>query len=408
MPSGYATMPIWWLFSVARQPQSDAMTLLAPQTAATVTADGHVDVHLDGRPVRLHPQWLREQSTEPGQIEATNRQRLFTPIDFPPDLRAVAAELEGDTLTVTFTDDHRCSLSATLLTQRLGWVPDPEAPPAPIAWDPDNLPFPTVSWPTIAGQLDEPGVAEATVQFLGDFARHGFVIIRDTPQVEGTVETVANHIGYISGNNFGWVFDVRNEPKPTDLAYTAIELKAHTDQPYRKSQPGLQLLHCLANGAQGGDSLLVDGFAATETLRRERPDLHEVLATVPVDFRYDMGSDVVVDTGPMIELDANGQFRQMRYNTKLDLPIPVDGADLDGWYEGRRWLSAWMDDPAHQAVFRLDPGDLMFMDNHRVLHGRTEFDPTSGHRHLQGCYIEHDGPDTRYRLALRQLGTQPA
>ena len=69
------------------------MTLLDPQTAATVTADGHVDVHLDGRAVRLHPQWLREQSTEPGQIEATNRQRLFTPIDFPPDLRAVAAEL---------------------------------------------------------------------------------------------------------------------------------------------------------------------------------------------------------------------------------------------------------------------------------------------------------------------------
>ena len=41
----------------------------------------------------------------------------------------------------------------------------------------------------------------------------------------------------------------------------------------------------------------------------------------------------------------------------------------------------------------------MFMDNHRVLHARTAFDPTSGHRHLQGCYIEHDGPDTRYRLA---------
>lgn len=45
----------------------------------------------------------------------------------------------------------------------------------------------------------------------------------------------------------------------------------------------------------------------------------------------------------------------------------------------------------------------MFMDNHRVLHARTAFDPTSGHRHLQGCYIEHDGPDTRYRLAVRHV-----
>ena len=48
----------------------------------------------------------------------------------------------------------------------------------------------------------------------------------------------------------------------------------------------------------------------------------------------------------------------------------------------------------------------MFMDNHRVLHARTAFDPTSGHRHLQGCYIEHDGPDTRYRLAVRHVAAR--
>jgi gamma-butyrobetaine dioxygenase len=45
----------------------------------------------------------------------------------------------------------------------------------------------------------------------------------------------------------------------------------------------------------------------------------------------------------------------------------------------------------------------MFMDNHRALHGRTAFEPSQGHRHLQGCYIEHDGPDTMYRLAVRRL-----
>ncbi|MEO0494151.1 MAG: TauD/TfdA family dioxygenase [Actinomycetota bacterium] len=379
------------------------MTLLNSRSWASVAADGHVEVRLGGRAARLHPQWLREQSTEPGQIEETNRQRLFTPLDIPTDLVAVAAELDGDTLDLGFSDGHRCRLSITTVTERLGWVADPEAPPAPIAWEPHRAPFPSVSWPTVAGALDEPGVAEATAGFLGEFARHGFVILRDTPTAEGTVSEVANHIGYISGNNFGWVFDVRIDPKPTDLAYTAIALKPHTDQPYRKAQPGLQLLHCLANEAEGGDSVLVDGLAATEALRRVRPDLHEVLAAVEVDFRYDMGTDVVVDRGPVIQLDAAGRFRQLRFNTKLDVPIPVDGVDLDAWYEGRRWLAEWMNDPAHQAAFRLDQGDLMFMDNHRVLHARTAFDPTSGRRHLQGCYIEHNGPDTRYRLAMRRI-----
>jgi gamma-butyrobetaine dioxygenase len=138
-------------------------------------------------------------------------------------------------------------------------------------------------------------------------------------------------------------------------------------------------------------------------MRREQPALHEALATIDVDFRYDMGTDVAIDRRPVVQLDAAGRFRQLRFNTKLDFPVPADGADLDAWYAGRRWLAAWMDDPAHQAAFRLGRGDLMFMDNHRVLHARTAFDPTSGHRHLQGCYIEHDGPDTRYRLAVRHV-----
>ena len=29
-------------------------------------------------------------------------------------------------------------------------------------------------------------------------------------------------------------------------------------------------------------------------------------------------------------------------------------------------------------------------NNRRLLHGRTEFDPNSGHRHLQGYYMDRD------------------
>jgi gamma-butyrobetaine dioxygenase len=40
---------------------------------------------------------------------------------------------------------------------------------------------------------------------------------------------------------------------------------------------------------------------------------------------------------------------------------------------------------------------VMCFDNYRVLHGRTEFDPNSGHRHLQGCYIDRDDFLSRIR-----------
>ncbi len=52
---------------------------------------------------------------------------------------------------------------------------------------------------------------------------------------------------------------------------------------------------------------------------------------------------------------------------------------------------------------RLHPGDVMCMDNYRILHGRTEFDPNSGPRHLQGCYVDRDDFLSRIRTLERDI-----
>ena len=46
--------------------------------------------------------------------------------------------------------------------------------------------------------------------------------------------------------------------------------------------------------------------------------------------------------------------------------------------------------PNPQIKFRLEPGDIFSFNNRRLLHGRTGFDPNSGHRHLQGYYMDRD------------------
>ena len=50
-----------------------------------------------------------------------------------------------------------------------------------------------------------------------------------------------------------------------------------------------------------------------------------------------------------------------------------------------------------RAALRLQPGDVMCFDNYRLLHGRAEFDPNSGPRHLQGCYVDRDDFLSRLR-----------
>ncbi len=364
---------------------------------------GRVRLERGVRSVLLHPIWLRNRSEEPGQIEPVSRQRLFTPNDIPLDLDVTTCDIDGDSLVVSFSDDHTARLDLAGIERALGWVAEDERPPAPEPWTEPLSPFPYVDWADIGWSRDQADPA-AMVASLGAFYRHGYVVFRNTPTDGATVRRVCDRLGYISGNNFGWVFDVRADPHPTDLAYTAIELLAHTDQPYRQPVPGIQLLHCLRNDAPGGDSTLVDGLAAAEALAAADPDAHRACVETEIEFRYDMITDTAVSRGHMLEYDRQGRFRQIRLNAKLDGAVPPPDGDLDAFYRGRRRLTEWLNDPAHQVVFRLEPGDVMFMDNLRILHGRTAFDVSHGVRHLQGAYIDHDGPDTLYRMAVRQIG----
>jgi gamma-butyrobetaine dioxygenase len=371
-------------------------------TAHAGAVDGRVRLAIGEHEAELHPIWLRNRSQEPGQVETTNRQRLFTPLDVPDDLRVVECDVAGDSLVTSFSDGHTARLHLDDLEVALGWRIDPEQPPAPEPWTAPIDPFPYVDWRAIGWSTAEADPA-AVRDFLAAFYRYGYVVFQNTPVAEGTVRRICDRLGYISGNNFGWTFDVRAEPRPTDLAYTAIKLLAHTDQPYRQPVPGIQLLHCLRNEAPGGDSTLADGLAGAEALAAADPAAHAALVECETEFRYDMLTDTVVTHGRVLDYDRSGRFRQIRLNTKLDAPLPRPEYDLDAYYRGRRWLSEWLNHPAHQVTFRLEPGEAMFIDNYRVLHGRTEFDASKGTRHLQGAYIDHDGPDTMYRLAVRQL-----
>ena len=256
-----------WPMAIIDQP---AAAGIATRGCAAELLDGRVRLSVDDRVAVLHPLWLRGRSEEPGQIEPVSRQRLFTPRDIPLDLSVAASHVDGDALVTSFSDGHTARLALAGIQRELGWIPDAEEPPPPVPWTTPLDPFPYVDWAGI-GWADNEADPAAVLVALDAFHRHGYVVFRNTPAEEGTVRRVCDRLGYISGNNFGWVFDVRADPRPTDLAYTSVELLAHTDQPYRQPTPGIQLLHCLRNEAPGGDSTLVDGLAAAMALEATDP-----------------------------------------------------------------------------------------------------------------------------------------
>ena len=88
----------------------------------------------------------------------------------------------------------------------------------------------------------------------------------------------------------------RVEEKPTNLAYTGLALQAHTDNPYRDPVPTIQVLYCLESSAPGGDNVLVDGFMAATTLRKESPQGFDLLSRYCARFEYAGEEDVCLLT----------------------------------------------------------------------------------------------------------------
>ncbi len=106
------------------------------------------------------------------------------------------------------------------------------------------------------------------------------------PTDPGAVLAVAASLGYVRETNYGRLFDVRVESSPSNLAFTSLPIPPHTDNPYRDPVPTVQLLHCLRNAADGGDSGFVDGFHAAAALRAQDPAAFATLAGTPVTFGY--------------------------------------------------------------------------------------------------------------------------
>ena len=76
---------------------------------------------------------------------------------------------------------------------------------------------------------------------------------------------------------------------------------------------------------------------------------------------------------------------------------------LNLFFEARKLLSKLYNSNNFEIKFKLMPGDLMIMDNHRLLHGRTRYDSSDGKRHLQGCYIDYDSSEGKLRHLQRKF-----
>ena len=81
----------------------------------------------------------------------------------------------------------------------------------------------------------------------------------------------------------------------------------------------------------------------------------------------------------------------------------MDKEKLELYYSARNKISEFYNSDNNRIEFKLAPGDLLMMDNHRLLHGRTSYDANEGKRFLQGCYIDYDSTQGKLKHLKRKF-----
>jgi gamma-butyrobetaine dioxygenase len=335
--------------------------------------------------------WLRDACMCGDCRDQFSGQRLSGVLTLDPHTSIDSCRDDGDDIEVTFAPDGHVSrfsrawLAANAPGNAEAFDDRSERHrPSWVAADLGGHP-PRVAWSDLTSD------SERRTTALRDLMLTGVLLVRGVPSTSGMVLSVAESFAHVRVTNYGDLFDVRVEAQPVNLAFTGRAIAPHTDNPYRDPVPGLQLLHCLQSSADGGDNILIDGFAAAGRVRAEDPRAFATLTTTPVTFKYEDANTVLRASSPVISLNAAGDVSAIRWNDRSIQPPSAPPQHIDEIYRALRVFATILDRPELHLHIKLDPGDCLVFDNTRILHARTAFEGGSGARHLQGCYADLDG-----------------
>jgi hypothetical protein len=289
----------------------------------------------------------------------------------------------GDRYIHHLTDDDRAELDAALATAK-----DRAADVLDMTVDDFPLPQLGVRLRTIADELiNGPGVAlirglerdrysadDASAIYWGIGAHLG----RPWPQ---------NAKGHLLG-------DVIDQGRTYDDPTSRGNELGRVGLPFHSDGSDLVGLFCLDAGDDGGDSLVANVVSIHNRLVRDEPELAaELYGPFAYDARGEEGSGRKAwYTMPVF--DRRGDRLFCRYirpymisaRRHADAPRPSERAK-----EAMNLLDALCAEPEGHVAMRLEPGDMQFINNYHVLHGRTAYEDDRGAgqiRHLKRLWLE--------------------
>jgi gamma-butyrobetaine dioxygenase len=336
--------------------------------------------------------WLRDNC--PTSFDPVTRERSYDLFAEPEAPVATEAGLDGDALDVLWRSGHRSRYPLDFLASYRSGKPRPDVAHLPRrAWYADHY----KDMPRFSLTQLKTDTAKRR-DWLEAILVEGVALVTGLPDTPEALEETASLAGHVRPSFFGKVFEVYTHINPTNTAYTSAALELHTDLPSEDFAPGVQYLHCRANSVEGGNSIFVDAVAVAEDFRRDYPEDFALLAETEVPFYCEHDSFDMRARQRVIELDREGEVEGVTISQHIadvfDLPQSV----LDRYYPAFFRFGRALRDPKYVMRFRLNAGECICFDNHRVVHGREAYTASSGERHLRGCYTDRGELRSAYRV----------
>ena len=356
----------------------------------------------DGHQSFFHHVWLRDCCYCEICGDSYSSKRYLKPSDVPLDISPRKTVLaDDDELRIVWEPDgHESSFKLEWLRANCySEAARRKRFHLPVTWDARiNSNLPTVQFSEVAHD------DQRRLDFLGKIRDYGFVVVRGGPVDEDGVETIANLVGEVSDSAYGKVFDLAPKSSHQTFGNTFEPVPPHTDEAYRHTPPGINVLHCVRPASEGGASVMVDGFNLGNILRKRNPGGFHLLATQPQPFHRVVPASGIDQRAraPVFVVDEHDTIVGYRFHTRTAAPLDVPVDMVERLYAVNHELSKLMMDKDHHARFQLEAGDAVLFDNHRVMHSREGFEDSD--RMLRICNVSREQFHEQLRLLATKLG----
>ncbi|MEM1450601.1 MAG: TauD/TfdA family dioxygenase [Planctomycetota bacterium] len=181
--------------------------------------------------------------------------------------------------------------------------------------------------------------------------------------------------------------------KQIPVSMTRADTGMHTDSSARDCVPGVVALLCERPSLDGGMSRIASAVQACEWLALHDPKALELLQKTYIRDVVTPGMDKGLDSlkrnrFPVVSLEPEFQLRYMRYwieKGQERAGAPLSG-DVLAAFDA---LDAALDRPEFGVTFRLEAGQMLFVDNRRLVHGRDAYGSVpSGGRLLWRMWLD--------------------